>query len=92
MLVPRLLLQSEFVGSIFGAEQLSLAGEERVEGKDCYVIDVSAVEGMDLKLWVDKSSYLILRAFDRMPNATMKFQPKCDVKIAESEFRFSRPR
>jgi len=94
ILIPELLLPADFgephIDTFF--KQISLAGEENVSGKDCYVIRLSNPGGMDLKLWVDRSSYLILRAFDKLANATISYQPKRDVKIAESEFEFSPPK
>jgi hypothetical protein len=70
-------------------KEISLAGEESVSRKSCYVIRLSNPGGMDLTLWVDKSSYLILRALETDENAMISYQPKRDIKIAESELEFS---
>jgi hypothetical protein len=93
MLVPALLLPAEFGEPTFAAsfDEISLAGEEKVSGKDCYVLGLRRSEGMELKLWVDKASYLIRRAFDPSANATMNYHPRCDIKIPESEFGFAPP-
>jgi outer membrane lipoprotein-sorting protein len=94
MLVPALLLPADFgephIDAFF--KEISLAGEESVSRKNCYVIRLSNPGGMDLKLWVDKSSYLILRAFDKVANATISYQPKRDIKIADAEIAFSAPK
>ena len=93
MLVPRLLLPSDFRGSMFGPrfEGISLAGEEKVFGKDCYVIALSNARGLWMKLWLEKSSSMILRAFDNFSNATILYQPNPNAGIDESEFKSSPP-
>jgi outer membrane lipoprotein-sorting protein len=86
MLVPALLFPAEFGESEIDAfyEEISLTGEEKVSGKDCYVISMFNPGGMDLKLWVDKSSYLIMRTFDRRLNSTTIYQPMRAIRLAES--------
>jgi outer membrane lipoprotein-sorting protein len=93
-LVPALLMPAEFGGGEFDTSSggIALAGEERVSGTDCYVISLNNPEGTDLKLWIEKSSYLTLRAFDRTSESTITYQPKCNVKIADSEFKFTPPK
>jgi hypothetical protein len=94
MLVPALLLPADFHGSMIdpSSREISLVGEDEVSGKDCYMIGVSNPEGMHLKLWIEKSSHLILKAFDSLPKATITYQPQCNIKIAESEFQFTPPK
>ena len=94
MLVPDLLLPAELGGPAIDAsfQEITLAGEEKVSGNDCYVISLGNPEGMHLKLWVEKSSHLILQAFDKMSKATITHQPKCNLAIADSEFKFTPPK
>jgi outer membrane lipoprotein-sorting protein len=94
MLVPALLLPTEFGGPSFDAalEEISFAGDEKVSGKDCFVIGLSNPEGMRQKLWIEKSDYQILQAFDSLPKATITYQPKCNLAIPDSEFKFSPPK
>jgi len=94
MLVPSLLLPLDFHGPMIDPafEQISIVGEVKVSGKDCDVIGVGNPGGVRLKLWIEKSTHLILRAYDGMPKATITYQPKCNVKIADSEFNFSPPK
>jgi hypothetical protein len=56
-LAPELLLPADFgephIDTFF--KEISLAGEEKASGKDCYMLRLSNPGGMDLQLWVDKS-------------------------------------
>jgi len=45
-----------------------------------------------MKLWIEKSSHLILQVFDSLPRATITYQPKCNLAIADSEFKFTPPK
>jgi uncharacterized protein DUF2092 len=94
VLVPELLLPAEFGAPTIDPSMggFFIIGEQNVFGKDCYVIGMRGPEGVDLKLWVDRSSYLILQAFTREPQETMSYQPKGNIRVAESEFRFSPPK
>ncbi len=39
-------------------------GVDKVNGKPCYKVTMTNVAGMSMTLWIDKSRYLILRAYD----------------------------
>src|SRR5207245_500736 len=61
MIVPMLLLPDEIRRPKFDVlfEEIALADEEKVSGEDCYVVSLSNPEGWHLKLWIEKSNYLI---------------------------------
>ena len=53
------------------------------------MVTLSNPKGMALKLWIDMSSHLILRASDELSKATIRYQPKTNVPLAASEFAFT---
>ena len=58
--VPQLLMPSDFKGlNVFkGLKQCSLAGDEKINGKDCYIIKGERISGV-AKIWIAKSDFLI---------------------------------
>ncbi len=63
--------------------------EEQVNSRNCYVITQSGPDGGTV--WVDKSSFLILKARDAHGDATITYKPRANPKINNSEFDFQPP-
>jgi outer membrane lipoprotein-sorting protein len=94
LLVSSLLFSGDFTepATAVLSQRLSLLGEEEVSGQKCYVIGVSDPEDMNMKLWIDKSSYLIRQAFDNRSGTTILYHPQRDIELPDSEFLFSAPK
>lgn len=93
MLVPSLLLPKEFKGGSLSEQfkEIVLGPFEKVNNKECQVIQLSNPGRMKLQLWIEAKTSLILRAHDTLADATITYNPSANISIEAKDFKFSPP-
>lgn len=86
--IPQLLLPDAFrVVQLFSLiVDARVAGEEKINGRQAFRIE-GTMAGLPIKLWIDKSEYLVLRSYrevklgNRQEESTVQYKPKLNVNI-----------
>lgn len=94
MAVPQLLLPAEFRSiqpfSLIVDAQVS--GQERMNQRQAFRIE-GTLGGLPIKLWIDKSQYLVLKIYrrvafaDREEEITVHYLPKLDVALPAGDLK-----
>jgi len=75
---------------------VKIAGEEKIDGNQAFIID-GTLPGQQVRLWVDKSSFLILKTSRKLEfagkklEATVRFKPRVNIRIPPEQLLFKRP-
>lgn len=72
-----------------GAEA-SLLADETLGGQLCAVLQLKGKDGSTSKLWVAKSSHLVLRIYEELRDVTVNLEPRANVAIKAEEFKLGR--
>ncbi len=86
--VPQLLLADSFrTVQLFSViADAKVAGEESIDGHPSFRIE-GTVSGFPIKLWIDKTQYLILKSYRKVPvgdqeiESTVQYKPKLNPEV-----------
>ena len=89
---PSLLMPKELGGFDFKTiyPETSLLADETVDGKPCSVLNLRGKGGTATKLWIDKSTNLIVKYYEELRDVTVTFQSKPNDPITSAEFNFGK--
>lgn len=88
-LLLSLLMPEERVSIGDGAEA-SLLADETIGSQSCAVLQLKDKNGTVTKLWVAKSSNLVLRIHEELRGVTVNLEPRANVAIRAEEFKLGR--
>jgi VWFA-related protein len=96
--VPTLLLTNLFTGRSFldSFAEPKLNGVEKVDGHPAFVIEGN-IRGQGAKVWIDQSSYLIVKSYrvvqfsNMRQEATTRYKPGINFEIAADKLVFKPP-
>src|SRR4030095_101827 len=85
--VPQLLLPDAFRSVHFFSliADARIAGEEQIDGHQAFRIE-GTLASMPIKLWIDKSQYLVLKSYRTVPinkqdETTVQYKPKLNAPV-----------
>ena len=96
--IPGLLLPDLFrtMSLLTSLEELKLAGEEKIDGRQTFRIE-GKLQGQMLKLWIDRNEFLIVKTYRKVnlggfeEETTTKYKPKVNVEISNDKLVFNPP-
>lgn len=88
-LLLSLLMPEERAPMGDGAEA-SLLADETIGSQLCAVLQLKDMNGTVTKLWVAKSSNLVLRIYEELRGVTVNLEPRANAAIRAEEFKLGR--
>ena len=96
--VPSLLFPDIFMGRtlVDSFDEPKLTGTEKIDGRQAFIIE-GKTRGQIAKLWIDQSSFLILKTYRKArgpvldEEVTTKYKPVVNIELAAEELTFKPP-
>ncbi len=91
-LVPPLLMPDAFRGSGLAEiyPEISLLPDENLGDRACAVLQLRSKGAYATKLWIDKSTNMIVRLYEDLRDVTVTFEPSPNTRIEAAEFALGR--
>lgn len=79
--VPTLLLEEVGGFRLTEMSNLSLLGEEKFEGEDCYIVRGRHPHNFPIDMWIAKSDFLLRKTMEGKADGTSEVEIRRDVKL-----------